>query len=763
MRRGTWLLALGLCAAGVGVTVADDGDFDHSYRRGEAAESARQQRQILYFSRNGQSGTATVPAADEADPREAEARGTRRPPEAYGEPLPQRYTRSRGDEPLPSAAAAPGASGPRRPPVEQVPGIRNYHEELFGDAGAARRPVEQPVQVTAPYEPPPESGSRLRQASHESLPGLSPERSGRLLPPVEDLDIDLGSRPIVHAEYERPHGAPEQQAIHPVAGEAPRSRAIVRPAPRTESPHGAPPVTPTFPADAGFSPDRSRTERSLTERLLPERSPQQGSASERSSPPTVQANRPTQAPPIASTNGSHGAHSNDSRSPQLTVEWLPRSAINVGQECACELVVRNSGQAEARDVVVEAAFPDSVRLTDANPLPGENKSQLAWTFPAIAPGQSQSIHLRLVPTRRGELDAEARVRFSGVAKGSFVVEEPLLKLAVTGPKEVMVGDPASQVIVVSNPGTGVADNVIIEAHIPAGLEHPRGERLAMDIGALSPGESRQVRLALAAVAGGQQIVQVSARAGANLREATEASVDVIAPKLLVAVDGPGLRFMGRVAAYKLAVKNSGEAASNNVRLVHKVPAGFEFLSASHGGKYEREDGGIHWFVGRMQPNEEIVLTAQFTATKQGDFEHQVLLTSEHGGRTEAKLATRVEGSAALVLDIADLNDPVEIGAETGYEIRVRNDGSKAATNVGLSCELSPGVELIRAEGPSDRIAESGLVVFKSLESLPAGQTAVFRVIVRGVTEGNHRFRARLASDSIQEPLIFEELTRFYAE
>lgn len=732
MRRGTWLLALGLCAAGVGVTVADDGDFGHSHRRdGEAAESVRQQRQILYFSRNGRSGTATVPG-DESDPREAETFGSRRPPQNHEEPPPRRYTRTRSDEPQ-SYSAAPATSGPRRPPVEQVPGIRNYHEELFGDAGAARRPVEQPVRETVRYEAPPEAESHLMQASHELQPETSTGRAERMLPPVEDLDADLGSRPIVHAEYEQPQGVAEQEAIQPVAGETPRRRSIARPAPRSESPYVGPPVTAPLPPDNGPSS------------------------------PTAQANKPTQAPPVASPNGSRVGQSSGSRTPQLTVEWLPRTAINVGQECACELVVRNSGEAEAREVVVEAAFPDSVRLTDANPLPGESKDHLAWTFPTIAPGQSQSIHIRLVPTRRGELATEARVRFSGVARGSFHVEEPQLKLAVTGPKEVMVGDPASQVIVVSNPGTGVADNVIIEAHIPAGLEHPRGERLAMDIGALSPGESRQVRLALAAVAGGQQIVQVSARAGANLRQATEASVDVIAPKLLVGVDGPGLRFMGRVAAYKLAVKNSGEAASNNVRLVHKVPAGFEFVSASHGGSYERADGSIHWFVGRMQPNEEIVLTAHFTATKQGDFEHQVLLTSEHGGRAEARLATRVEGSAALVLDIADLNDPIEIGAETGYEIRVRNEGSKAASNVGLSCELSPGVELVRAEGPSDRIAESGLVVFKSLESLPAGQTAVFRVMVRGVTEGNHRFRARLASDSIQEPLIFEESTRFYPE
>jgi len=96
-------------------------------------------------------------------------------------------------------------------------------------------------------------------------------------------------------------------------------------------------------------------------------------------------------------------------------------------------------------------------------------------------------------------------------------------------------------------------------------------------------------------------------------------------------------------------------------------------------------------------------------------------------------------------------------------VRVRNEGSKAAKNVGLSCELPVGVELLGAKGPVDFIAENGLIVFKSLSELAAGKTAIYRIRVRGTTEGNLRFRARLASDSIQEPLIFEELTRFYQD
>jgi len=137
--------------------------------------------------------------------------------------------------------------------------------------------------------------------------------------------------------------------------------------------------------------------------------------------------------------------------------------------------------------------------------------------------------------------------------------------------------------------------------------------------------------------------------------------------------------------------------------------------------------------------------------------------SEHGAAAEANVATRIEGTASLVLEVLDLDDPVEIGRETAYEVRVRNEGSKGAQNVGLSFELPGGVKLINVKGPTEHIAESGLVVFKALPALEPGKTAIFQIYIQGADEGNHRVRARLTSDSIQEPLTVEELTRFYAD
>jgi uncharacterized repeat protein (TIGR01451 family) len=450
-------------------------------------------------------------------------------------------------------------------------------------------------------------------------------------------------------------------------------------------------------------------------------------------------------------------------SPHIETRWTKQSDINVGQPCDLLLTVRNSGQANASDVVVDVFFPRTVRLTTASPKPTAAETSVVWQFPTLDAGEEREIHLTMIPSERGEISANANVRFSTAATTLLAVEEPMLKLVMKGPAEVMMGESASHVVTVLNPGTGVAHNVSLEVTIPAGLEHPKGKRLKMELGSLNPGEQRSVRLSLTAVAGGSQQVSVEATSGTLLRETANAAVSVLAPSLNLAVTGPALRYIGRDARYSVNVTNDGQAVTNNVRAMYVVPKGFEYLYASRGGNFDEATRTVTWFVGSVSPKETIELSLKLKPTQLGDFAHVARAISEQGAVAEAQADTKIEGTASLVLEVLDLDDPVEIGRETAYEVRVRNEGSKEAQNVGLSFELPSGVKLINVKGPTQHIAESGLVVFKGLPTLEPGKTVIFQIYIQGADEGNHRVRARLTSDSIQEPLTVEELTRFYAD
>ncbi len=613
-----------------------------------------------------------------------------------------RYQRSKSSREAAAAAT--------RSTAQSVTGLKNYHRELFG----ADAP-QQPAQATAARQtaqPRPFPAARQEPSKIQTVAAEIPaERT--------DTKTQPAAGGVQQAAFAKP--AAQAEVVQQISGTAQAAPKLAVPTP-FQLPDTQQTFRPTTP---------------LTAEQLP-------------------AATPAKAHRDILTNLSSGQ-------PQVSVEWRKVGDISVGQESNIELIVTNNGKATAADVAVEAWFPASVRLTKANPQPASAQRSVTWKFAKLDSGEEQRIAISLIPSRRGELAANANVRFTTAATTLFTVEEPMIKLAMQGPQQVMVGEPAPHVVTITNPGTGVAHNVVLEVKIPQGFEHAKGERLKMDVGSLNPGESRSVRLSLTAVAGGEHAVQVEARAGADLREVAASKVNVLAPSLQLAVAGPSFRYVGRDAQYRVAVRNSGQATTSNVRSTYQVPEGFEFLSAGRGGKFDAATRTVSWFVGSVQPNETVEMSLRLKPVAAGDFVHLAKVVSEHGAAVESKMETKIEGTASVVLEVVDLDDPVEIGRETAYEIRVSNEGSKAASNIGLSIELPNGMALVDAKGPSQHIAEAGLVVFRSLPALPPGKTAVFMIHITGSQEGNHRIRARLVSDSIQEPLTEEEITRFYAE
>jgi len=451
------------------------------------------------------------------------------------------------------------------------------------------------------------------------------------------------------------------------------------------------------------------------------------------------------------------------QTPTVSVEWRKQSDLNVGQECVCHLIVKNSGQTAAREMEVQAYFPESVRLINAKPAPSTSDRYLSWKVEELKPSEVRTIEITMIPLQRGDINTRAEVRFSGVANGRFAVAEPMLDIKVEGPEQVIIGESAAQIVTVSNPGTGIASHVQIEALIPEGLEHARGQRLQMDLGNLNPGESRSVRLALAAAKGGPQHLTVNARAESGLARSATSDVNVIAPSLTASIQGPGLRYLGRQASFVMSVTNAGEAPSDNVQMRYKMPSGFDFVSADRGAQYDPATGLVTWFVGRLERGQKSEIKVKLLDRQSGELKQMDRASSEHGAVADAEFISTVEGTPSLAVQVKDLEDPVEVSSEMSYEIRIRNEGSAAAKGVALTCELADGMSLVTAEGPAEYLSERNSVVFRSIPEVGAGQNVVFKVKVKSNVAGSLRFRALLSSESVPEPLTAEEMTKFYGE
>jgi hypothetical protein len=140
-------------------------------------------------------------------------------------------------------------------------------------------------------------------------------------------------------------------------------------------------------------------------------------------------------------------------------------------------------------------------------------------------------------------------------------------------------------------------------------------------------------------------------------------------------------------------------------------------------------------------------------------------TASRGHKAEAIATTRVEGLSALLMELVDLDDPVEVGADTAYEIRVTNTGSKMETNLELVCILPDKMEFRGAKGADNcrfRVQDKQ-VIFEALPRLAPRADAVYRVYVRGLAPGDLRFRARIRADGLTEPVLREESTKVYGD
>jgi uncharacterized repeat protein (TIGR01451 family) len=767
MRRALWIFSAPVVAGGLAWAVNAADNAGPLLAGAPQAQNGK----IIYFSRGGK--PAPAPSAADADATVGDATddGSADADSAEAPAAPQRFVRNSS-----TAATVPAASG-----------VKNY-KDLFANSDASSGSAA-PKQAAARRLPKP-ANSGVKANSRAIVEECGVDDSSDADSAREDVQLPPATKTAKTATARNSSGKNQQVATRDSAGVRQAelrtgdtsTKAKVRPVLHSsQAAPSEPPAddddissAPVAPPKSGKSSKDATAKATRPAVKTPVKTATAAPAKSNRKPQAVaQKPRPTITQTAADDAGESSAAipaearvitaASSDDVPMVGLRWAKIDEVNVNQECKCGLIIKNSGKMVAKDIVVEAYFPRTVRLIDANPFPNDSKDHLVWIFEHLDPGQEKTIDITMIPSRRGELATSATVRFTGVATSVMTVEEPQIGLKISGAQNVMVGETLVETIVVSNTGTGIAHDVVVHAKVPEGLEHPRGKIVEMGIGSLGPGESRELRLPLAATAGCDAVLIVEARGSSNLSQTAQIPVKIAAPKLNIEVAGPGLRYIGRHAQYVVTVKNEGVGATDNVRILHLIPEGFEFVKADKGGKFEASTGSVSWFIGRLEAGEALQVSTDLNARQPGEFLHHVQATGESGPMAAAKITTRVDGSAKVVMEVADLDDPVEVGTQTAYEIRLRNDGSKACQGLRISCELPDGVDLIDTAGPTEHFLERGLLHFKPLAELGAGAKTTYVIRVNGTVAGNLRLRAKLTSTGSPEPIVVEEITKFYAE
>lgn len=483
-------------------------------------------------------------------------------------------------------------------------------------------------------------------------------------------------------------------------------------------------------------------------------------------PPKTQAPAAAAEPkpePVAAgmTRSAMAFPTGDRRS---SVLWLERTApaqVTVGQPFEYELRVTNLTSSTVSDVVVMDSCGENLKISGTEPPVAEAAAgQLRWELGDLAANASKTITVRGAATSMNPVTSCLSATYNQRACATISVVQPKLQLTVSTPPQALVCDNIPVRYTVTNNGTGVAKAVTIEQPLVQGLATSAGQnRVVAAVGDLGPGQSKTVEVMLKA-SGPAKVESVVRAAGeGGLKAEAPVSQVIRQPQLLVQLSGPQQVFVGRPITYKLTVTNKGDGEARNTVLELTAPAGVRLSNLSNAGIAAA--GKATWNLGTLAPGQSVTVTVAADPQAMGALEVSASAQAYCAARTAAAGKTMVQGIPAILLEMVDVTDPVQVGQTTTYITTITNQGSMAATNVQLTWDLEKTMQFVSADGATAAKAQGSTVVCSPLPSLAPKAQAIWRVVVRAVEPGDVRMKVTLTSDQLTRPVEKTEATNFY--
>ena len=452
------------------------------------------------------------------------------------------------------------------------------------------------------------------------------------------------------------------------------------------------------------------------------------------------------------------------QTPQLAIHKSAPKEIQVGKPAVFRITLRNTGLIPAAQVEIHDRVPRGTRLLGTSPQAKRDAGgELVWTLGTIRSGEEAFVEMQVMPTTEGEIGSVATVHFGADASVRTVATRPQLVVETSIPSQVPIGEQVTLAIFVSNPGTGVATNVVLNERIPPGLQHPAGGELEYTVGDLKPGESRKLELPLVANRPGPITNRLVARGDGNLRAEDQRELEVLAPQLNIVLEGSKRRFLERQATYQFMVSNAGTAPAKQIELAVLLPPGLKFVSANNAGRFDEATRIVRWRLEELPAKETGSVELVTMPVEPGQHAIRFRATAQKGLTVEKEYPVLIDGIAAVLFNVTNPLNPVEVGGETVYEVHVTNQGSKSASNVPLDVLFPPELKPLVAEGPTRYSLDASRVVFDGLAQVAPKDETIYRIRAKALRPGDLRVRFQLVTDNMATPWTKKESTRVFAD
>ena len=457
----------------------------------------------------------------------------------------------------------------------------------------------------------------------------------------------------------------------------------------------------------------------------------------------------------------------DWQGPDVSLSAVMPSAVTVGQEAPCTIVIDNAGAADARLLTVRATIPEGCKYVRSDPPAYQQGNDLVWTLTGVAGRSRRTLQAVYVPSLAGTVTAKASLTGSDGHRDDQTavcnVTPPRvasLKVWPSGPETGLVGNKVVYQVTVRNEGTAAATNVVLKAALDGGLEYSPGKTGAETaVGTLAAGESRIVALPVTAMKAGGAAAHLTVTADGNVAASADRPLTVQDPRLTLQLTGPAHGYVGQPTQWNLEVRNVGDAAVSQAVVSDLLPPEMTFVEATDGGQLQGRE--VVWALGDLPVGGQRKLRLTTTSARPTPTAANSARASGRVGGDAAEVRVQADASLAVLglpaykMTAEVHDDSVEVGGRTACRVEVKNTGSLPGDRVQVTATVPPEMRVVTASGPATYRVDGGRVTFAPLDTLPPGQTATYIVEVAAVKAGEARFRAELTTGTMPIPVVKE--------
>ena len=452
----------------------------------------------------------------------------------------------------------------------------------------------------------------------------------------------------------------------------------------------------------------------------------------------------------------------DRNSSVLQIERITPAEVRINEEFTYEIRVTNISRGRIDEFSLVEQFPASFKVRSMTPDGGGGAAgQASWAMRALEPGATQSVQVTGSTDKPDQLDWCATITIKTTACISTKIVEPRLVVEKVMPAEVTLCQDIPIRVRVMNSGSGIARNVMVTDNLPEGLATVEGKTgFTFRAGDLNAGQAKEGMVTVRAARTGTFTNTCRATEEGGLSAEASATTLVRQPVLTVSKRCPDMRYVGRPVEYEITVQNNGDAPAVNTILVDQIPSGATFMNADGGGRMAQ--GRVTWGLGTLAPGAAQTVNVRLQANEIGKLLNRVMVRADCA-EAQAECETVVKGIPAILIEVVDEPDPVEVGEQTTYTITVTNQGSSVGTNIRVECIVPDGEEFVSVDGPINVPAtvDGKTIRFAPLPALAPKARASWHVRVRGVREGDLRFKTTMISDQMTSPVEETESTNIY--